>query len=182
MAGKRFITHGSVAGVITVFAVTDPEAPRHGRFSCFAVRGTDAGLLGLPPGAQARHPRQPRRPSSPSREFASPREPHRRGGRRLETRDGDLRPVATRDRCAGGRHRPGRARRRRRLRPRSEAVRAADRRAPDGPGDARGHGREGRGCAPAHVQGRPSRSRPARGTPPAGRRSPSSWPATRRWP
>lgn len=34
---KRFITNGSVAGLITVFAVTDPEAPRHGRLSCFAV-------------------------------------------------------------------------------------------------------------------------------------------------
>ena len=34
---KRFITNGSVAGLITVFAVTDPDAPRHGRLSCFAV-------------------------------------------------------------------------------------------------------------------------------------------------
>jgi len=34
---KRFITNGSVAGLITVFAVTDPEAPRHGRLSCFGV-------------------------------------------------------------------------------------------------------------------------------------------------
>ena len=34
---KRFITHGSVADLITVFAVTDPEAPRHRRLSCFVV-------------------------------------------------------------------------------------------------------------------------------------------------
>jgi alkylation response protein AidB-like acyl-CoA dehydrogenase len=34
---KRFITNGSVAGLITVFAVTDPDAPRHQRISCFAV-------------------------------------------------------------------------------------------------------------------------------------------------
>ncbi|HUQ43323.1 MAG TPA: acyl-CoA dehydrogenase family protein [Candidatus Limnocylindria bacterium] len=34
---KRFITNGSVAGIITVFAVTDPEAPRHARISAFAV-------------------------------------------------------------------------------------------------------------------------------------------------
>jgi alkylation response protein AidB-like acyl-CoA dehydrogenase len=34
---KRFITNGSVAGLITVFAVTDPEAPRHQRISAFAV-------------------------------------------------------------------------------------------------------------------------------------------------
>ena len=34
---KRFITNGSVAGLITVFAVTDPDALRHRRLSCFAV-------------------------------------------------------------------------------------------------------------------------------------------------
>ena len=35
--GKRFITNGSVASVITVFAVTDPEAKTSKRLSCFAV-------------------------------------------------------------------------------------------------------------------------------------------------
>jgi alkylation response protein AidB-like acyl-CoA dehydrogenase len=34
---KRFITNGSVAGLITVFAVTNPDAPRHKRISAFAV-------------------------------------------------------------------------------------------------------------------------------------------------
>jgi len=34
---KRFITNGSVAGLITVFAATDPDAPRHRRLSCFGV-------------------------------------------------------------------------------------------------------------------------------------------------
>jgi alkylation response protein AidB-like acyl-CoA dehydrogenase len=34
---KRFITNGSVAGLITVFAVTDPDAPRQKRMSAFAV-------------------------------------------------------------------------------------------------------------------------------------------------
>jgi len=34
---KRFITHGSVSNLVTVFAVTDPEAPRHRRLSCFVV-------------------------------------------------------------------------------------------------------------------------------------------------
>ena len=34
---KRFITNGSVAGLITVFAVTDPDAPRQKRISAFAV-------------------------------------------------------------------------------------------------------------------------------------------------
>ena len=34
---KRFISHGSVANLVTVFAVTDPEADRHRRMSCFIV-------------------------------------------------------------------------------------------------------------------------------------------------
>ncbi len=34
---KRFITNGSVVGLITVFAVTGPDSPRHARLSCFAV-------------------------------------------------------------------------------------------------------------------------------------------------
>jgi len=34
---KRFISQGSVADLITVFAVTDPDASRHGRLSCFLV-------------------------------------------------------------------------------------------------------------------------------------------------
>ena len=42
--GKRFITHGSVAGIVTVFAVTEPEAPRHNRLSCFAVEVPTSGF------------------------------------------------------------------------------------------------------------------------------------------
>jgi alkylation response protein AidB-like acyl-CoA dehydrogenase len=34
---KRFITHGSVADLVTLFAVTDPAAPRHRRLTCFVV-------------------------------------------------------------------------------------------------------------------------------------------------
>ena len=34
---KRFISHGSVADLLTVFAVTDPDAPRHRRLSCFVL-------------------------------------------------------------------------------------------------------------------------------------------------
>ena len=34
---KRFITHGSVADLVTVFAVTDAEAPRHRRLTCFVL-------------------------------------------------------------------------------------------------------------------------------------------------
>jgi len=41
---KRFISHGSVADLITVFALTDPDAPRHARLSCFVVEVPTAGF------------------------------------------------------------------------------------------------------------------------------------------
>jgi butyryl-CoA dehydrogenase len=41
---KRFISQGSVADLITVFAVTDPEAPRHRRLSCFIVHKDTPGF------------------------------------------------------------------------------------------------------------------------------------------
>ena len=41
---KRFITNGSVASVITVFAVTNPDAPKHRRLSCFAVEVPTEGF------------------------------------------------------------------------------------------------------------------------------------------
>jgi alkylation response protein AidB-like acyl-CoA dehydrogenase len=41
---KRFISHGSVADLIAVFAVTDPDAPRHRRLSCFMVEVPAVGF------------------------------------------------------------------------------------------------------------------------------------------
>jgi alkylation response protein AidB-like acyl-CoA dehydrogenase len=43
---KRFISQGSVADLITVFAVTDPDpdAPRHRRLSCFVVEVPTEGF------------------------------------------------------------------------------------------------------------------------------------------
>ncbi len=41
---KRFITHGSVADLVTVFAVTDPGAPRYRRLSCFVVEVPTPGF------------------------------------------------------------------------------------------------------------------------------------------
>jgi alkylation response protein AidB-like acyl-CoA dehydrogenase len=41
---KRFITHGSVAGVVTTFAVTDPEGARTKNLSCFAVEVPTPGF------------------------------------------------------------------------------------------------------------------------------------------
>ncbi len=41
---KRFISHGSIADLITVFAVTDAEAPRHRRLSAFVVEVPTKGF------------------------------------------------------------------------------------------------------------------------------------------
>jgi alkylation response protein AidB-like acyl-CoA dehydrogenase len=41
---KRFITQGSVADLIVVFAVTDPEARRHQNLSCFVVEASRPGF------------------------------------------------------------------------------------------------------------------------------------------
>ena len=76
---KRFISHGSVADLITVFALTDPDAPRHRRLSCFVVEVPTEGFsvpriehkmgIGAAHGRAGLH----RRPGPG-------REPHRRGG------------------------------------------------------------------------------------------------------
>ena len=41
---KRFISHGSVASLVTVFAVTDPEADRRRRLSAFVVETSSPGF------------------------------------------------------------------------------------------------------------------------------------------
>ncbi len=41
---KRFISHGSVADLIVVFAVTDSDAPRHRRLSAFVAEVPTAGF------------------------------------------------------------------------------------------------------------------------------------------
>jgi alkylation response protein AidB-like acyl-CoA dehydrogenase len=41
---KRFISQGSVADFVAVFAVTEPEAPRHARLSCFLVPTASDGF------------------------------------------------------------------------------------------------------------------------------------------
>ncbi len=88
---KRFITNAGVADLYTVFAETDRDrAPRHRAFVVetdtpgFAVARLEPkmGICGSPTG------------SSPSRVPHARREPPRRGGRRLQDRDEDARPVA----------------------------------------------------------------------------------------
>jgi alkylation response protein AidB-like acyl-CoA dehydrogenase len=41
---KRFITHGSVADLVVVFAVSDPAARRHRNLSCFVVETSRPGF------------------------------------------------------------------------------------------------------------------------------------------
>jgi alkylation response protein AidB-like acyl-CoA dehydrogenase len=41
---KRFISHGSVADLLVVFAVTDPDGPRHRRLSAFVVEVPTPGF------------------------------------------------------------------------------------------------------------------------------------------
>ncbi len=41
---KRFISHGSVADLVTVFALTDPDGDRHHRLSCFVVETNRPGF------------------------------------------------------------------------------------------------------------------------------------------
>ncbi len=41
---KRFISHGSIADLVVVFALTDPKAPRQRRVSCFVVEVPTAGF------------------------------------------------------------------------------------------------------------------------------------------
>jgi alkylation response protein AidB-like acyl-CoA dehydrogenase len=41
---KRFISHGSVADLVIVFAVTNPDAARHRRLSCFVVETNRPGF------------------------------------------------------------------------------------------------------------------------------------------
>ena len=66
------------------------------------------------------------------------------------------------------------------LRPRAQPVRPADRRVPDGRGDARRHGRRDRGARGSSCTRPAPRSRPGRRTPAAGRRCVNSSPATPR--
>ena len=113
--GKRFITNAGVANLYTVFAKTDPDAG-HAGISAFLVESETPGF------AVARL--EPKMGISGSTtgeltfdDAADPRrEPARRGGRGLQDRDADPRPLAARRRRAGARHRAGRHRLRARVR------------------------------------------------------------------
>ena len=112
---KRFITNAGVASLYTVFAKTDPEAGHDG-ISAFVVEADTPGFavarlepkMGIS-GLDDRRADVRRLPHSR-------REPARRGGRGLPDRDAHPRPLASRRRRAGARHRAGRHRLRARVR------------------------------------------------------------------
>ena len=113
--GKRFITNAGVAGLYVVFAKTDPEAG-HSGISAFVVEadtpGFEVGRI---------EPKMGIKGSTTGEIFFNDmrdpgRQPARRGGRRLQDRDADPRPLAAGHRRAGARPRAGRDRLRARVR------------------------------------------------------------------
>ena len=110
---KRFISQGSVADLITVFAVTEtrrraaPPPP----VAASSSRSADAPASASPGSSTRWASAAARRPSS---RFDGVRVPaaNRVGaeGDGFSTRDADVRPEPARDRRPGRRHRPGRAR------------------------------------------------------------------------
>ena len=159
---KRFITNAGVASLYTVFAKTDPDAG-HSGISAFVVEADTPGfevtrlepklgITGSTTGELA---------------FEDVRVPAenlpRCGGRRLQARDADPRPLASGNRSARSRDRAGRDRLRARVRQEPRDDGQADRRAPADRRQARRHGDRMRGRARAALQvrrdGRPGRRR-----------------------
>src|SRR6266446_1920677 len=121
--------------------------PRHQRLP----RGEGhAGLHGGEDGGQARHPRLRHRRAAlrgvPGARVPAPR----RGRAGIPDRPRRARRRSHWHRGPGGRHRDRGLRGRARVRARAEELRGADRPAPDGAVDARGHGHHHRGGPPAH--------------------------------
>ena len=86
---KRFITHGSVADLVVVFAVSDPECQAPPPPVLLRRRDGPAGLLGRPARAQDGHPR-----------LAHGRAPLRRRARPGRRTGSARRARASRSRCA----------------------------------------------------------------------------------
>ena len=103
---KVFITCGPDADVCLLFAMTHPEKKARG-ISAFLVDASTPGLRPLAPPGQARRQRLGHGRDLPDGRARPRRRPARRGGRRLQDRDGDARRRPHRDRRAGGRHRAG---------------------------------------------------------------------------
>ncbi len=158
---KRFITNAGVAEVYVVFAKTDPAAGHAGSRPSWSSRARRDSRSG---GSSRRWGSRARRPARCFSTTAGCRgEPDRRGRRGVPARDADPRPLATGDRRAGARARPGRHRLRARVRPLARDDGRADREAPADRGDARRHGDELRGGARPSLPLRPDDRRRRRG-------------------
>ena len=144
--GKRFITNAGVANLYTVFAKTDPDAG-HSGISAFLVESDTPGFAVARAGAEAGHLGLDDGRADLRRLPHSRREPARRGGRGLQDRDADPRPLTPGRRRAGARDRAGRHRLRARVREDARDDGQADRAAPADRGQARGHGDRDRGGA-----------------------------------
>ena len=153
---KRFISQGSVADLVTVFAATDDagdDAPRHRRLTCFVVeKGTDGFAV-----ERIEHKMGIRGSPTAELSFRGVRVPD--ANRVGEVGEGFPIAMRTLDRS-----RPGIAAQAvgiaqgalevaAALRDGADPVRPADRRVPDDRGDAGRHGRRDRGRAAAPLQG-----------------------------
>ena len=174
---KMWVTNGSHAGRHHGVRVDRARPARQGRHRA-PRRARHEGVQRRQAREEARHPRVADRGAALHRLRGAGREPPRRGRRGVQDRDAHARAVAADDRRAGRGHRPGGARRGRRLRAGAAGLRSAHRRVPGHPVHAgrHGHGR------PRLAPRRPSRGRAhrprARRAPRSRRRSPSAWPPT----
>ena len=136
------------------------------------------GLHGRQARAQAGHPRLAHGGAPLQRLRGAGGEPARRGGRGVQGRDEDPRAVAAHHRGPGGGHRPGRPRRRGRLRAGAAGLRPAHRPVPGHPVHARRHGDGGARLAPGGApRGGAHRSRGS-AAPRSRPRPRSAWPPT----
>ena len=176
---KTFITNAGYAAWTAMFAKTDPKkGQRHVGF----VVPMDAPGVTIEKHLDKMGQRATDTSAFALQDVRVPgREPLRRGGRRLQDRDGDARRDAARDRDRRRRRRAGGVRARRRVREGAGDLRRPDRDAPGRRFHGRRHGDGDRGVAPALLAGRLD-ARPGataarrRSTPP----SPSASPPTRR--
>ena len=151
--GKRFITNAGQAGtyIVTARTGTRDDGDRRDQ-RVHRARPTRPGSRSA--GSRRSSACTRRRPaSSRSTARASRREPARRAGRRLPDVPEDPRRRPDLDRRAGGRARPGGARRGGPVRPDARAVRPADRHVPGRRVHDRRHGDRDRGRPGARLAG-----------------------------
>ena len=157
---KCFITNGGYADWYTVYAKTDKDAGHRG-ISAFVVPRDETVTVDKHEDKMGLRASNTATISFNETEVPAA-QPARRGEPRLQARDDDPRPHASRRRVDGHRHRPRRLRVRHRVLQGARAVRRADRDAPGDPVHDRRHGDQDRGGPPARLEvGRAARPGPA---------------------